>query len=284
MKLTLLIILLMMFVSCRDTDGDGVPDRNDDCVEIAGLKEFNGCPDSDEDGIIDEEDNCPFHAGLRQFDGCPDTDNDGVIDIEDRCPYEYGLVSSKGCPDADRDGVIDKEDECPTTPGYSIYNGCPDHDRMQLSASACFEAIQLTQSEIRAALEFLEVGLDETITFRLCEITSEYIIGRREYLRKSSELQNQIDSGFIYDILKVSFGNTLEQKLIVKKANLYYLMEVGSGGECTMGSMIFNHRTTDWQRVMVRESPEELKYRVYRMRIIIAGPDINFLKMLMENR
>jgi hypothetical protein len=39
----------------KDTDGDGVYDKEDACPEVAGLKEFNGCPDTDGgDGIIEE--------------------------------------------------------------------------------------------------------------------------------------------------------------------------------------------------------------------------------------
>src|SRR5690606_3738478 len=30
----------------KDTDGDGIYDKDDACPEVAGLAEFNGCPDS----------------------------------------------------------------------------------------------------------------------------------------------------------------------------------------------------------------------------------------------
>jgi hypothetical protein len=31
----------------KDTDGDGIYDKDDACPEVAGLKEFNGCPDTE---------------------------------------------------------------------------------------------------------------------------------------------------------------------------------------------------------------------------------------------
>ena len=56
----------------KDTDGDGIDDRDDACPEAPGLPEFNGCPDSDGDGIMDSEDNCPDQMGTPENNGCPD--------------------------------------------------------------------------------------------------------------------------------------------------------------------------------------------------------------------
>jgi hypothetical protein len=92
----------------KDTDGDGIFDKDDACPDVAGLKEFNGCPDTDGDGIQDSADSCPDVAGLAALNGCPDTDGDGIADKDDECPNEAGPVSLKGCPDTDGDGVADK--------------------------------------------------------------------------------------------------------------------------------------------------------------------------------
>ena len=113
------------FDGCPDTDGDGIQDSEDACPEVAGLAEFNGCPDTDGDGIIDSEDACPLDPGPVEFNGCPDTDGDGIIDIEDACPLDPGPVEFNGCPDTDGDGIIDIEDDCPNVPGVPEYNGCP---------------------------------------------------------------------------------------------------------------------------------------------------------------
>jgi len=91
----------------KDTDKDGIPDKDDACPEVAGPKEFNGCPDTDGDGIPDKDDACPDIAGLKEFNGCPDTDGDGIADKDDACPEVAGLKEFNGCPDTDGDGVPD---------------------------------------------------------------------------------------------------------------------------------------------------------------------------------
>ncbi len=56
-----------------DTDGDGIFDYEDSCIDMPGVARFNGCPvpDSDHDGVNDEEDHCPFEAGAANNNGCP---------------------------------------------------------------------------------------------------------------------------------------------------------------------------------------------------------------------
>lgn len=110
----------------KDTDGDGIYDKDDACPEVAGLKQFNGCPDTDGDGIVDGSDACPDVAGLAAFNGCPDTDGDGIADKDDACPDVAGPASTKGCPDADGDGLADKDDKCPTVAGPKSNQGCPE--------------------------------------------------------------------------------------------------------------------------------------------------------------
>ncbi|WP_306351901.1 OmpA family protein [Flavobacterium sp. '19STA2R22 D10 B1'] len=119
---------LKEFQGCPDTDGDGIPDKDDSCPEVAGLKEFNGCPDTDGDGVPDKDDACPEVAGLKSLNGCPDSDGDGVADKDDKCPNEKGPKENKGCPwpDRDGDGVLDKDDKCPDVKGTVANNGCPE--------------------------------------------------------------------------------------------------------------------------------------------------------------
>lgn len=87
-----------------DTDGDGVPDINDNCPGTVGPPSNSGCP--------------------------PDTDGDGVLDSNDNCPgTPPGTpVNASGCPDTDGDGVVDSADQCKTrhngNPGGPV-NGCP---------------------------------------------------------------------------------------------------------------------------------------------------------------
>src|SRR5262249_2830990 len=61
----------------RDSDGDGIPDKDDRCPNEAedmdGFQDADGCPedDNDGDGIPDEADEGPELAGDRAHNGCP---------------------------------------------------------------------------------------------------------------------------------------------------------------------------------------------------------------------
>ncbi len=109
----------------KDTDKDGIYDKDDECPEVFGLEAFNGCPDTDGDGIKDGDDACPETAGLAALNGCPDADGDGIADKDDACPNEKGTAANNGCPDADGDGVIDSKDNCKDVAGPAENDGCP---------------------------------------------------------------------------------------------------------------------------------------------------------------
>lgn len=113
----------------KDRDGDGTPDKNDKCPDIAGPVELLGCPDTDKDGTPDPDDKCPGVPGAADNAGCPypDTDKDGLMDKIDQCPTIPGPLENNGCPypDTDKDGVVDKDDKCPDIVGVERYNGCP---------------------------------------------------------------------------------------------------------------------------------------------------------------
>jgi len=113
---------------CPDKDNDGIADKDDVCPDVAGKAEFKGCPDTDGDGIIDSEDACPDFAGTKELNGCPDKDNDGIADKDDKCPDVAGLKELAGCPDRDGDGIADNDDACPDVKGLAALNGCPDSD------------------------------------------------------------------------------------------------------------------------------------------------------------
>lgn len=111
-----------------DNDGDGVPNRVDNCPNQFGPESTGGCPDTDMDGIVDKDDACPTLPGKARYKGCPDTDKDGIIDTQDKCPEEAGPESTMGCPDMDEDGVADADDACPEKAGSAEHQGCPDSD------------------------------------------------------------------------------------------------------------------------------------------------------------
>lgn len=123
------------YKGCPDTDGDEIPDNEDRCKDKKGEKEYYGCPDTDYDGIPDTVDLCPTVSGSKENGGCPepaeelpDEDGDGIPDKFDNCKSVYGLKELLGCPDNDEDGIPDHQDECPSVFGNSRTLGCPDRD------------------------------------------------------------------------------------------------------------------------------------------------------------
>lgn len=138
----------------KDKDRDGIPDQQDACPEVAGIRTgepaTNGCPppppppDTDGDGIVDADDTCPTEAAGSNPDpnkaGCPqrDKDGDGVLANQDQCPDEAAGnkpdPQKPGCPlrDKDGDGVYDDQDQCIEVQGGAHPDptkpGCPDKD------------------------------------------------------------------------------------------------------------------------------------------------------------
>ncbi len=88
-----------------DSDGDGIPDPNDNCPHTYNPDQL----DTDQDGVGDACDNCPFKYNPDQAD----VDADGVGDVCDNCIN----IPNPTQVDTDRDGFGDLCDNC-----SSIYN------------------------------------------------------------------------------------------------------------------------------------------------------------------
>lgn len=118
----------VVFPDPTDTDGDGVRDFDDNCVDVVnpsqedrdGDGEGDACePDVDGDGLDDGVDNCPDIPNPAQEDldldglgdACdPDQDGDLVEDVLDNCPR----LANAGQEDLDGDGegdVCDLDDD-----------------------------------------------------------------------------------------------------------------------------------------------------------------------------
>jgi len=99
------LIREVFFGMAKDSDGDGVPDKQDQCPDTPkGVKvDKVGCPlDSDGDGVPDYKDKCPDTPKGVKVDkvGCPlDSDGDGVPDYQDKCPDtpKGAKVDKRGC-------------------------------------------------------------------------------------------------------------------------------------------------------------------------------------------
>ena len=83
------------FLPAADTDGDGVPDSSDNCVNTANPAQ----QDADADGVGDACDNCSTVANADQAD----SDGDGVGDSCDNCKNN----ANPSQEDADNNGVGD---------------------------------------------------------------------------------------------------------------------------------------------------------------------------------
>ncbi len=108
-----------------DFDGDGIPNRSDNCPDTANADQI----DTDADGFGDSCDNCPAVPNPEQVD----SDQDGFGEVCDNCPYHANPDQGDG----DSDGVGDACDQCPDTPlgvptradGCSLSDVAGDFDR-----------------------------------------------------------------------------------------------------------------------------------------------------------
>ncbi len=201
----------------RDSDGDGVRDRDDACpgTPAGATVDARGCPaDSDGDGVYDGLDQCPDTPRGATVDarGCPsDSDGDGVYDGLDQCPDtpRGAAVNDAGCPqDSDGDGVYDGLDECPDTPA-----------NLQVDESGCPIVVDEVQEEL------LDMG-----TLRTSDI---------RFKTGSAELQDQ--SLEILDRI----GKTLQDWPMLR-------LEVG-GHTDSQGSAEFNRKLSQARAEAVRD-------------------------------
>jgi OmpA-OmpF porin, OOP family len=143
----------------RDTDGDGIPDSRDQCINEP----------EDKDGYLDD-------------DGCPDPDNDadGIPDTADKCPNEPedvdGWQDEDGCPDPDNDGdkVADVDDFCPDTPGVpgGDHPGCPRKNSLVVVTDKEIRITQQIQFQFNKAV--LRPGISTRILDEVAGVLNDY--------------------------------------------------------------------------------------------------------------
>ena len=129
-----------------DSDGDGIPDAEDNCPNDSNADQADWdedgmgdvCDDDDDnDNVLDINDNCQFVVNQDQADNdgdnlgdaCDtDDDNDNVLDISDNCQFVVnqnqadndGDNLGDACDDDDdNDEVLDDSDNCPFTANAS---------------------------------------------------------------------------------------------------------------------------------------------------------------------
>lgn len=266
----LLIIVFTVLVSCKDTDGDKVYDKDDKCPNTFGLVEFNGCPDTDGDGIQDSEDDCPDIYGLEEFNGCPDSDGDGIPDNEDECPETYG---------------------------YEIYNGCPNNDLVQLLVSDCIKSYSLTNDEINKLVYGNGYTLNSTINVAICNLLIEMMMDERRYneeMRRFEEEKRRLDAeslvvdGMEKELndgwIKALYIRDHGQYIVILKGGengTYYLMQVISGGECPVGGTTkFDETTYGVQQMWVRDEPFKIPATLFTMKLLDSSKRLSDFEKL----
>ncbi|MAY35178.1 MAG: hypothetical protein CMN84_03655, partial [Spongiibacteraceae bacterium] len=130
-----------------DSDGDGVPDSEDDFPNNP-----NETTDSDGDGIGNNEDT--------------DDDNDNVSDDEDAFPTDPNESS-----DGDGDGVGDNSDQCPNSESGETVNenGCGGDEIVNSSCEGSVDTIAGGRS-YHVALPFTDSqGVEQSISFQVFE-------------------------------------------------------------------------------------------------------------------
>lgn len=144
-----------------DTDGDGIPDDEDNCPTIPDASQADtdadgsgdacdACPadpfnDGDGDGVCGDVDNCPLVANMDQAD----TDGDGIGDACNEAEDPDGddfATAGDNCPaifnpnqaDGDEDGFSDVCDICPVNVENDVDGDgiCESTDNCPLTANA----------------------------------------------------------------------------------------------------------------------------------------------------
>jgi len=120
----------------RDSDEDGVPDKQDVSPDTpqGAVVDATGTPlDTDKDGVfdgLDQSPNTPPGAKVAATGVALDSDRDGVFDGLDQCDSTSAgvIVDAKGCGlDTDGDKIFDGLDKCAMTPAGARVDstGCP---------------------------------------------------------------------------------------------------------------------------------------------------------------
>lgn len=183
-----------------DTDGDGILDDIDACIDQPedrdGVADEDGCPeDNDSDGVADAVDECPETPGPAEFGGCPDRDRDGILDMDDRCPDDAGVPEFGGCADTDGDGFSDPNDMCVNEPGgEGSTDGCP--------------AVVVTKE----AVVILEKVLFDTNEATILGESFPLLNGVATVLRDNPQIKRIEVQGHTDDVGEASYNQQLSQR------------------------------------------------------------------------
>jgi len=124
-------MILVMRKIDPDSDDDGIPDSEDNCLDVSNPDQIN----SDGDTLGDACDNCIYVNSEDQSD----SDGDGLGDLCDNCPDLY----NDGQEDTDNDAVGDVCDNCTSVPNDAQTNS--DGDKWGNACDNCVNDYQENQ-------------------------------------------------------------------------------------------------------------------------------------------
>ncbi|MEJ8818767.1 hypothetical protein [Lacibacter sp. H407] len=141
-----------------------------------------------------------------------------------------------------------------------------------ITMEQCAYKINMTEQEITDYESRFNKKRTDPYTEEMCELLKNYMQKRRQLLSESEAFEREVDEGYIQGVYRKGEGDYYYcHHAIVKKYGQFYLLEGISSQACTMGLMQFDHTTSQWQEVLVKENPQYMDLKVFKMRVISYG-------------
>ncbi len=159
-------VLAVASMASADSDGDGIADSIDNCVNVANADQRdtdidgygNRCdPDFNNDRIVNAIDLGELKQAFFSTEAEKDLNGDGLVNAIDLGIFKSYMFGAPGpgAPDTDNDGVALDQDRCPTSPSglAALQDGCTAFD-VALDAER-FVSVEDDGGEIGARLDEL---------------------------------------------------------------------------------------------------------------------------------
>lgn len=208
-------------------------------------------------GWLDED-----HFSSEQLDAV------GTCSFTSDKGYDYTIeITGKNCGNLDSDDKYKSKN----IPKYSFDEAVLMLDITQEEInelSAYSEDDVLSENDILLLKKYLR---DVRTYINSMNIHGQYSDQRQQIINDQSKLQNEINEGYIINIESTTAYGIRSQLVTIKKRGVKYLLEVRSGGKCTMGTATFDENSAGWQNVFIKQYPDIDHWSGFSMRIIDSG-------------